>query len=197
MPATGLEIFDKTLQTTNIWLDEIMEEIGQDRQAAWHVLGAVLRTLRDRLTVDESAHLSAQLPLLIRGLYYDQWQPSHVPTKCRTKEEFLEHVAEGLRDIRPVDQQAPCRRSSTFLPITSARANSTRSRRSWYDRRAASTRAFSSRIFSKDPKSNTVSVMWARVSKTLNGPTIVARPGRAARPVNPNASRLSFCRVSG
>jgi uncharacterized protein (DUF2267 family) len=106
MPATGLEVFDKTIQTTNIWLDEIMDEIGPDRHVAWHVLGAVLRTLRDRLTVEEAAHLSAQLPLLVRGLYYDQWRPSHVPAKWRTQEEFMKHVADGLQDIRPVNQQA-------------------------------------------------------------------------------------------
>ena len=35
-------MFDKTLQTTNIWLDEIMAKRGLDRQMAWHVLGAVL-----------------------------------------------------------------------------------------------------------------------------------------------------------
>ena len=42
MSATGLDVFDKTLQTTNIWLDEIMAKRGLDRQMAWHVLGAVL-----------------------------------------------------------------------------------------------------------------------------------------------------------
>src|SRR4051812_39152588 len=46
MSATGLDVFDKTLQTTNIWLDEPMAEISSDRQAAWHVLGAVLRAVR-------------------------------------------------------------------------------------------------------------------------------------------------------
>ena len=50
MAATGLDVFDNTLQTTNIWLDEIMGVIGPDRQVAWHLLGAVLRTLRDRIT---------------------------------------------------------------------------------------------------------------------------------------------------
>jgi hypothetical protein len=30
--ATGLDVFDKTLQTTNIWLDEVMAELGPDRQ---------------------------------------------------------------------------------------------------------------------------------------------------------------------
>jgi uncharacterized protein (DUF2267 family) len=67
MSATGVDVFDKTLQTTNIWLDEIMEEMGPDRQLAWRILGAVLRALRDRLPPDLAAHLSAQLPLLVRG----------------------------------------------------------------------------------------------------------------------------------
>src|SRR5690606_34415686 len=47
MSATGLEVFDKSIQTTNIWLDDIMEDIGPDRQLAWQILGAVLRTMRD------------------------------------------------------------------------------------------------------------------------------------------------------
>jgi hypothetical protein len=49
MATTGLDVFDKSLQTTNIWLDEVMAEIGPDRQVAWHVLGTVLRALRDRV----------------------------------------------------------------------------------------------------------------------------------------------------
>jgi uncharacterized protein (DUF2267 family) len=39
MSATGLDVFDKTLQTTHTWLKEIMEELGSDRQVSWHVLG--------------------------------------------------------------------------------------------------------------------------------------------------------------
>lgn len=103
MSATGLDVFDKTLQTTNTWLTEIMETVGPDRQVAWHVLGAVLRTLRDQLTPGLSAHLGAQLPLLVRGLYYDQWQPAATPLKLRSADEFLGHVEQGLRNIRPVN----------------------------------------------------------------------------------------------
>jgi uncharacterized protein (DUF2267 family) len=51
MSATGLDVFDKTLQTTNVWLEAINSKIGPDRQVAWHVLGAVLPTLRDRLPI--------------------------------------------------------------------------------------------------------------------------------------------------
>ncbi|MCT7377008.1 DUF2267 domain-containing protein [Chelativorans salis] len=103
MTATGLEVFDKTVQTTNIWLNEIMAEHGDDRQVAWHILGAVLKALRDRLPADLSAHLGAELPILVRGLYYDQYQPSQQPKVTRNLDEFLEHVQEGLKDIRPVN----------------------------------------------------------------------------------------------
>ena len=67
MSTTGLEVFDKTVQTTNAWLKEIMEVTGPDRHRAYRVLAAVLHALRDRLTVDEAAQLGAQLPILIRG----------------------------------------------------------------------------------------------------------------------------------
>lgn len=105
MSSRGLEVFDKTLQTTNLWLGEIEEKggIGPDRRVAWHALGAVLRSLRDRLPVNEAAHLGAQLPLLVRGLYYDQWSPARTPEKLRKEEEFLASVAEKLAGTRPVN----------------------------------------------------------------------------------------------
>ena len=105
MSATGLDVFDRTLQITNIWLDEMMETLGPDRQVAWHALGAVLRALRDRLPVGLAVHLGAQLPLLVRGIYYDQWAPSEQALKRRSREEFLAHVSEGLKNIRPVNAQ--------------------------------------------------------------------------------------------
>ena len=103
MSATGLDVFDKTLQTTHIWLDDIREVVGPDRQVAWHTLGAVLRTLRDRLPLGLSAHLGSQLPMLVRGLYYDQWEPEKGPEKTRDLEEFLARVSEKLENIRPVN----------------------------------------------------------------------------------------------
>lgn len=103
MSANGLEVFDKTLQTTNIWLKDINGVIGPDRQLAWKVLSIVLHKLRDRLPLDVAAHLGAQLPLLIRGVYYDQFQPAKQPTSCRDIDEFVAEVQEWLIDARPVD----------------------------------------------------------------------------------------------
>ena len=103
MSANGLEVFDKTLETTHIWLNEIMADLGPDKQVAWKVLSTVLHKIRDRLTVNLAAHLGAQLPLLVRGVYYDQFEPSKMPNECRNREEFVAEVTEWLSDTRPVD----------------------------------------------------------------------------------------------
>jgi uncharacterized protein (DUF2267 family) len=105
MSATGLEVFDKTLQTTNVWLDEIMDSIGPDRHTAWKVLSTVLHKLRDRLQPDLAAHLAAQLPLLVRGAYYDQYEPAKQPTDLHTAKDFVEEVKDWLADTRPLDPE--------------------------------------------------------------------------------------------
>ena len=97
MSATGLKVFDSTIQTTNIWLDEIMREAGwNNRQRALHALRAVLHTLRDHLSSDENAQLSAQLPLLVRGIYFEDWHPAHTLQKERTADEFGAHISESF-----------------------------------------------------------------------------------------------------
>jgi uncharacterized protein (DUF2267 family) len=101
-------------------MDEIMEVIGPDKQVAWHTLGAVLRTLRDRLPLGLAAHLGSQLPLIVRGLYYDQWEPEKKPDKTRSVDEFLGKIGEKLENIRPVNAQDASRECSTAY-----RANST------------------------------------------------------------------------
>ena len=102
MSANGLEVFDRTLQITHIWLDEIIEALHTDRQTAWRVLGAVLRALRDRLPPGLSAHLSAELPLLVRGAYFEHWRPGEETLKLRSLAEFLERVSAGLAHGKPI-----------------------------------------------------------------------------------------------
>ena len=72
--STGLDTFDKTIQETNLWLKDIMERLNtNDRHHAYSTLRAVLHTLRDRIGPESAAHLGAQLPMLLRGLFYEGW----------------------------------------------------------------------------------------------------------------------------
>jgi len=102
MSSNGLEVFDKTVQITNTWLGEIGADMAIDRQTAWHALGAVRRAVRDRLPIGLAAHLGAQLPLLVRGAYYEQFKPTPELRAYRTVDEFLDVIAEGLRGIDDV-----------------------------------------------------------------------------------------------
>jgi len=105
MSTTGIRAFDSTLQTTNVWLNDILDRLGwQDKQRAYHALRAVLHALRDRLPVDQAAALGAQLPMLVRGFYYEGWHPAGTPVKERHREAFLAPIAAAFRedfDVRP------------------------------------------------------------------------------------------------
>ena len=99
MTQTTLAPFESTIQTTNIWLNDILDRLGwRDQHRAYHALRAVLHALRDHLPVDHAAALAAQLPMLVRGFYYEGWHPHGKPVKERHKEEFLAHIAMAFRD---------------------------------------------------------------------------------------------------
>ncbi len=86
-------IIERSVEKANIWLKDVASELGDgDRQYAYRVLRAVLHVLRDRLTIDVAAKLAAQLPTLIRGIYYEDWDPSRTPMPAHTVDNFLEHV---------------------------------------------------------------------------------------------------------
>src|SRR3954468_2699243 len=110
MSATGLEVFDTTIHRTNSWLKELMEELGeQDRHRAYQALRATLHALRDRLTIEEVAHFGAQLPMLIRGFYYEGWDPTGKPVRERHLEDFLVRVDSAFTPADAVDGEQVAR----------------------------------------------------------------------------------------
>jgi uncharacterized protein (DUF2267 family) len=108
MTTTGVRAFDASLETTREWLRDLQEQMGlDDEQRAFRVMRAVLEALRDRLTVEEAAQFAAQLPMLLQGVYYHGWTPRGKPVKIRSREEFLDRVAENL--MREHNPEEACR----------------------------------------------------------------------------------------
>ena len=98
--ASTVSAFESTLQKTHTWLKDLNDELSwpeSDHQRAYHALRAVLHALRDRLSAEESSDFAAQLPMLIRGFYYEGWNPARTPIPARSRTEFLEHVAQNLQ----------------------------------------------------------------------------------------------------
>src|SRR5437660_1106427 len=88
-----LDVIETTVQKTYAWLDDLDSELGaRSRQESYRVLRGFLHVLRDRLVVDEAAQLGAQLPMLVRGMYYEGWDPSRTPVKLRA-DEFVARFA--------------------------------------------------------------------------------------------------------
>jgi uncharacterized protein (DUF2267 family) len=90
MTTTGLEVFDQTVQASNAWLHEIGARMGwDDRRTAYRLLRLSLHALRDRAPTSEAAQFAAQLPTLLRGVFYEGWRPDGQAAKAQTVEEFL------------------------------------------------------------------------------------------------------------
>jgi len=112
MSAKGLEVIDHTVQTTHEWINELKERLDWvGHRDALHLLRATLTGLRDHLGIEEVADFAAQLPLLIRGMFYEGWQPASTPLKDRSQQAFVDRIEKqiassidyrGIEDISTV-----------------------------------------------------------------------------------------------
>jgi uncharacterized protein (DUF2267 family) len=95
MTHSAHSLFDSSLQKTIHWIDEVAREMKwDDRLKAYHTMRTVMHVLRDRLRVDQAAHLSAQLPLIVRGIFFEGWKPARTPLSYKTKEEMKSLIKE-------------------------------------------------------------------------------------------------------
>ncbi|KUO66022.1 MAG: hypothetical protein APF80_07025 [Alphaproteobacteria bacterium BRH_c36] len=85
------------VQSMQEWLKELKDS-GElaDEAAAYSILRTVLHQLRDRLTIEEAVDLSAQMPLMVRGLFFEHWRPHKVPRKIRSKTVFLDELTAAI-----------------------------------------------------------------------------------------------------
>ncbi len=102
MSEPGLEVLDTTLQKTHEWINETARVAHVDHPTAYKALRAVLHALRDRLPIQEAVHFSAQLPMLMRGLFFDGWRPANTPIKF-SQQQFLSIISESIVGVKGVD----------------------------------------------------------------------------------------------
>lgn len=107
--VTRTHVFDSHLESASKWLDELSENLdlpATERPRALHALRAGLHAIRDRLPAAEVVDLGAQLPTLIRGVYYEGWRLANDPTQIRHREAMVARVKEELMldpRLDPVD----------------------------------------------------------------------------------------------
>lgn len=99
MSAQGLEVIDHSVHLTHEWINELAERLDwTSKRSALRLFRTTLHEVRDHLMPDELAQLSAQLPLLIRGMFFEGWVPKRTPSKSRSPDEFIAAVEEQMSD---------------------------------------------------------------------------------------------------
>jgi uncharacterized protein (DUF2267 family) len=114
MSTQHLEILETTVQKTHQWIDALAEAAHTDTHTAYQALRAVLQTLRDRLPAAEAAHFAAQLPILVRGIFYEGYRPSQVP-EALSRQDFLDRISEKIVNGRVSDPAETAQQVFTLL----------------------------------------------------------------------------------
>lgn len=100
----GLHVFDSHVDAANTWLRPLIEDLElapEDQARAVHALRAGLHAIRDRLPAAEVVDLAAQLPTLLRGIFYEGWRLGNDPTRIRDRAAMLARVKKELgADLR-------------------------------------------------------------------------------------------------
>lgn len=97
MSAVGLESIDHSVQLAHTWINDLDTRLGWDnKHRSYRLLRVVLQAVRDWLPVNEAAKFGAQLPTLLRGVYYEHWRPAASPVKHRSKADLMARVADAF-----------------------------------------------------------------------------------------------------
>jgi len=91
---TGTRNIDEAVHKLNMWLLDLMKAMKWDsRERALSAYRATLHTVRDLLPDNNVVHFGAQLPLILKGIFYDGWTLKARPTyQVNTAAQFYDLV---------------------------------------------------------------------------------------------------------
>lgn len=99
MPRT-IHVFERTMHEAHEWVNDLSGRTGwTSERDVLRLLRTVLAKIRDHLQVNEMAQFSAQLPLILRGMYFEGWQPKLTPVHERHADDFMASVDELVKDV--------------------------------------------------------------------------------------------------
>jgi uncharacterized protein (DUF2267 family) len=100
----NIKAVQSSLNLTQVWIKDLMETYDYaDENQAFVLLRATLKTLRDRITPDEAFHLASQLPAVIRGYFFEGWEPHKQPGDEKAHLDFLTSVRKNLGGQDDID----------------------------------------------------------------------------------------------
>ncbi|MEJ8561973.1 DUF2267 domain-containing protein [Yoonia sp. GPGPB17] len=95
-----IHVFERTNHEAHEWVNDLAGRTGWgNEREVLRLLRTVLCKIRDHLPVNEMAQFAAQLPLILRGMFYEGWQPKNTPVHERHAPEFVAAVDEKVGDV--------------------------------------------------------------------------------------------------
>ena len=99
MTAQGLDVIDHSVHLTHEWINELAARLGwSSKRSTLRLMRITLHRIRDHLQVDEVAQVSAQLPIMVRGFFFEGWVPKHTPIRERHASDFIAFIAGQMSD---------------------------------------------------------------------------------------------------
>jgi len=121
-PSLMLSPFAQSLNKADEWMQDVQRNLGSPNpDSVYRAVRGALHALRDQLIPNEAMHLAAQLPMLLRGLFFEGYHIASAPDRVRSCELFLQRVARELQP--PADpglEQAVCAVFATLQQHVSA-----------------------------------------------------------------------------
>jgi uncharacterized protein (DUF2267 family) len=106
-------LFDATVRKSEAWVDDLAQPLGwYSAKTALRALRILLHAWRDRLPLHESAQFAAQMPMLIRGIYYENWRPVETPDSDVDRATLLRELNQAFPDT---DSAAICQAFGQLL----------------------------------------------------------------------------------